>query len=209
MVSRKGVIRIQNWYLNGQYHRENDLPIQVHYHENGGIALSFWHLNGQLQRAGDLPARIANHENGSVSEEEWYQDFQLHRENDLPAVVNYHEDGSLELQSWYRNGLLDRPHSEQSRSTSDQQEHVDQDLPAKINYHKDGSVVSQWYVQGTLQWELVTRPEPALEDLVKPASHAQACNIQEPVRPSDWVAEFSVQTTLAAELQASDNLLEE
>ena len=83
----------KHWYLNGKFHRENDLPAVEH--ANG---TKMWYFNGLRHRENDLPA-IEN-ANGTKY---WYLNGVLHRENDLPAI-----ERSDRTKEWYLNGLVHR-----------------------------------------------------------------------------------------------------
>ena len=110
-------------------------------------------LRRSFYRDSDRPASIGYRQDGSISWQGWYQNCQQHRESDLPAAIDYRPDGSIACQYWYQNDNL----------------HRDSDLPAGITYYKDGSILSRWYLHGKYQRETKEYPEPALEDLVKPA----------------------------------------
>lgn len=73
-----------------------DEPITVHY------------LNGQIHRDGDLPA-IYTFEGDVFPERgehfiEFYKHGKLHRENNKPAIINFYY-GELRAKHWYVNGL--------------------------------------------------------------------------------------------------------
>jgi hypothetical protein len=137
----------QEWYKNGNRHRDGDLPAIMggdsqewfkddRRHRDGDLpavifdyGAQYWFKYGRLHRDGDLPACI--HSNRC---REWYNDGKRHREGDLPAVIQ--NDGS---QEWYKDDEL----------------HRDGDLPAII--YTDGS--QQWYKNGirikqVSYWEL-------------------------------------------------------
>ena len=48
-----------------------------------------WYKDGKYHRENDQPARIVYHENGSKRYEGWYKDDEPHRENDQPAYIGY------------------------------------------------------------------------------------------------------------------------
>ena len=73
---------LQQWYQNGQLHRDDDLPAIVN--ANGS---NQWYQNGKLHRDNDLPAIVW--ENGS---KEWFRHGRRYRKNDLPVIMN--EDGT-------------------------------------------------------------------------------------------------------------------
>ena len=46
-----GEILLEEWYLNGQKDRENDLPALINYDENGEIESETWYLNDEFIRS--------------------------------------------------------------------------------------------------------------------------------------------------------------
>ena len=130
-----------------------DVTRTVQYYPSGALEREKWKRAGRLHRDSDLPASIYYQEDGSIARQDWYQNAQLHRNSDRPATIGYRADGSIGWQGWYRNDQL----------------HRDADLPAVIGYRTDGTILSRWYVHGKYQREAKEYPEPALEDLVKPA----------------------------------------
>ena len=45
-----GEIQYEEWWQNGEFHRENDLPAVIRY-KNGEIEYEGWYLNGELIRS--------------------------------------------------------------------------------------------------------------------------------------------------------------
>jgi hypothetical protein len=80
----------QYWYLNGKYHRDNDLPAVIY--ANGD---QYWCQNGKCHRDNNLPAFI-----GVNGDQEWYRNDVRHRD-DGPAVIR--ADG---LKRWYVDGVF-------------------------------------------------------------------------------------------------------
>jgi hypothetical protein len=78
------------WYLNGQLHRDNDLPA-IEWNDGD----KYWYQHGQLHRENDLPAYIIIGGN-----KYWYQHGKYHRTAG-PAIEC--ADGN---KSWYLNGEL-------------------------------------------------------------------------------------------------------
>jgi hypothetical protein len=75
----------KNWYVNGKYHRDDDLPSVECL--NGD---KYWNVNGVRHRDNDLPAvEFAS------GDKYWFVNGKCHRDNDLPA------NGGKE---WYVNG---------------------------------------------------------------------------------------------------------
>ena len=68
-------IYYEAYYLNGEYHRENNLPAYINYYENGKINSEIYYLNGLR-----------------------------HRENNLPAIIHYHDNGKIHYEYYYLNG---------------------------------------------------------------------------------------------------------
>lgn len=84
------------WYLDGQYHRDLDLPAILY-----PDGRQDYYKYGKLHRDNDLPAIIYDIDDNASKE--WYQNGLLHRDNNLPARIRY--DGS---QYWYHHGELIR-----------------------------------------------------------------------------------------------------
>ena len=78
----------KQWYLNGELHRDNDLPA-VEYADG----TKEWWFNGEVHRENGLPA--IEYVDGR---KEWWLNGMVHRENGLPAVER--ADGS---KWWYLN----------------------------------------------------------------------------------------------------------
>ena len=83
----------QIWYKNGKRHRDNDLPASISFNGN-----QYWYKNGKQHRDNNLPASI--YLNGTQF---WYKNGLQHRDNDLPASI-----WSNGTQHWYKNGILHR-----------------------------------------------------------------------------------------------------
>jgi hypothetical protein len=74
--------------LNGQLHRDGDLPAIETPYGHGG-----WYRHGQIHRDDDRPALI-----DGISKE-WYQNGILHRDGENPAVMDTNG-----LHVWYKYG---------------------------------------------------------------------------------------------------------
>lgn len=130
------------YFLNGQLHRENDLPALK-------IGLKFfWYQHDQLHRDNDQPACIEfDDENKTqIKLQCWCQHGELHRDNDLPARI--WSDG---VQMWFKNGLIHRDRDQPAYiAFGDQywyqhdERHRDNDLPASIYHNGD----QMWYQHG-------------------------------------------------------------
>lgn len=151
-----GALYCEEWRLNGQMHRDNDLPAYIQYREDGSIDRCVWRQNGWRHREHDLPAVIDYDKNNLIVSEEWYQRGKRYRVDDLPSYVVYQKSGSVKAQYWYTDTHL---HSHLHR------EHG----PASISYLEDGVIILRWYLAGKFQKEIYTYPEPSFEDLVKPS----------------------------------------
>lgn len=79
----------KTWSINGQLHREGDLPAF-----EGKDGSKGWFLNGKRHREGDLPA--VEYDDGS---KEWWVNGKKHRDGDLPASINCLGD-----KVWWKNG---------------------------------------------------------------------------------------------------------
>lgn len=119
---------------------------------SGAIKREDWQVAGVRHRDGDLPASIGYYEEGSINWQRWFMHGDLHRDYDLPAYIEYQKDGTMMWEQWYQNYKLHRDTG-----------------PAYVIYREDGSILSKWHLEDILQQETVSYPEPAFEDLVKPA----------------------------------------
>lgn len=153
------------WTLNGEPHREGDLPA-IEWDDTGD---RIWCVRGKLHRAGGLPAVVIRAADGVTMQHgwfdrgrlhrddndlpaidhvgagcsEWWVEGQRHRENDRPAVVLRFHDGSSSrydcIEYWVRG-----------------QRHRENDQPAS---QFDGRL--EWYVHGVRHRE---NGRPAVED---------------------------------------------
>lgn len=133
----------QLWYLNGELHRDGDLPALIDTNKQ------VWHKHGKIHREGDLPAVIY----ADNVQQVWYKNDKIHRDGDLPAVIYFnrqiwykkdkiHRDGDLPAivysdggQVWCKHGNIHRRHG----------------LPARILYvHGHGLVIREWFQNGKL-----------------------------------------------------------
>jgi len=85
--------KIQIWCVNGNRHRDNDLPAFID--ANDGQS---WWVNGKRHRDNDLPAYI-----GIYGIQSWWYNDKRHRDNDLPAYI-----GANGTQEWWVNGKRHR-----------------------------------------------------------------------------------------------------
>ena len=90
-------IGAKEWWVNGQRHRDEDLPA-VEYDNGDGDGDKYWYVNGELHREGGLPAIQC-----TDGEKWWYVNGKRHRDGDLPAIE--YADGD---KYWYVNGKLHR-----------------------------------------------------------------------------------------------------
>lgn len=167
----------EHWYKNGLLHRESDNPAFRSY-LNNKLKFEYYYKNGKSTKENGLPNQIEYNENGTVKEEkygdhdikikeyigtqihtthisfgfpyleEWKSNEKLHRENDLPATIKYYDVSGIqkvEEEQWYRNGKL----------------HREGDLPAFVLYHRNNKIVKQngsikrqtWYKNDNLYRE--------------------------------------------------------
>jgi antitoxin component YwqK of YwqJK toxin-antitoxin module len=93
----------EEYYMNGEYHRENGPAIIGYYNENGSIQSEKYYMNGKLHRE-DGPAVISYHINGHITYDKYFINGKYHRE-DGPSIICYHEDGSIKYEKYYIHGL--------------------------------------------------------------------------------------------------------
>jgi len=127
-----GFLNTKIHYINGQRHRDHDLPAEIS-QDKHGRTYRRWFQRGQAHRDGDLPAFQATHPNGNVSQMAYYKRGQLHRNGDLPATIRINSDGVIIERRWFKYGL----------------KHRDDDLPADM--YASGRVSEQsWWKNGEL-----------------------------------------------------------
>ena len=80
----------EEWYLDGQLHREDDQPAVI------DKDTKYWCKYGILHREGDRPAIITK------KAEAWFKDGRLHRDGDQPAFI------SRKTKVWCKEGRLYR-----------------------------------------------------------------------------------------------------
>lgn len=121
-----GVKKHEEWYKNGELHREDDKPAQISYYKSGKKENEVWFKDGEKYRDGDKPTRIQYYENGNKKTEKWIRFKMLYRENKKgkqfePSIIFYYENGNKKEQMWWRNNKLYR----------------DDDKPVIIQYHEN------------------------------------------------------------------------
>lgn len=68
-----GVIASEEWDdEEGDFDRSDDNPAIIHYYENGNVKSEEWFSNGNEHRDHGSPAKIVYHKNGTVVREEYY-----------------------------------------------------------------------------------------------------------------------------------------
>ena len=82
---------IQKWLVNGQLHRDGDLPAVIH-----PSGRKEYYQNGRLHRDNDQPAITET--DGRM---EWYVFGLHHRDNDAPAVIQANG-----CRQWFQNGKV-------------------------------------------------------------------------------------------------------
>jgi hypothetical protein len=143
------------WFLDGELHRDGDLPANIL--PDG----EEWYRNGKLHRDGDKPAVVR----AGVSK--WYKDGLLHREGDRPAYV----DTARGIKKWCVNGELHREGDKPAVKCGEDvrhwyvrgRRHRDGDAPAAIDrgrrswfkdgvLHREGDLPARELEVGTLEW---------------------------------------------------------
>lgn len=81
---------------------------KVYLRGDGSVKAEIFRLNGDLHREGDLPAIIKYRPDGTVKKEEFFKKDRRHRDGDQPAVIQYRTDGSLESEQFYHQGTMYR-----------------------------------------------------------------------------------------------------
>lgn len=81
---------------------------KVYLRGDGSVKAELFYLNGDLHREGDLPAIIKYRPDGTVKKKEFFKNDRRHRDGDQPAVIQYRTDGSLESEQFYHQGTMRR-----------------------------------------------------------------------------------------------------
>lgn len=89
---KTGQIKTERWMVDGQLHRDGDLPALVDYYPSGKPKLQAWYRNGQRHRDGDRPALVTYAGNGTLESEEWYQHGDRIRTSG-PCLLEYYTNG--------------------------------------------------------------------------------------------------------------------
>ena len=81
---------------------------KVYLRGDGSVKTELFYLNGDLHREGDLPAIIKYRPDGTVRKKEFFKKDRRHRDGDQPAVIQYWTDGSLQSEQFYHHGTMRR-----------------------------------------------------------------------------------------------------
>ena len=109
---KNGNIMYEDWYRNGNRHRDGDLPAYIEYYDNKGlIYFKSWWKNNEKHRDGDKPAYIQYDSDSKIIIESWWKNNEKHRaseEGDLPAHIEYNSNGDIVGEYWYQDDRLYR-----------------------------------------------------------------------------------------------------
>ena len=83
--SRTSQVITEVWFLNGQRHRDDDLPALTNYSK--GCLRREWCQHGQLHREGAPASLTTDIKTGMVLAEAWFRADKLHREDGLAAAT--------------------------------------------------------------------------------------------------------------------------
>jgi len=93
------------WKIDGVEHRADGKRSSFGiYKETGTYIFQNWRVQGELHREQDLPAEIDYYPNGTVSARKWYRRGRLHRDGNKPARLEYDESGKLIKCEFYLHG---------------------------------------------------------------------------------------------------------
>ena len=157
-IRNEEIITIEEWWLIGQRHREDDEPAGIKYREDGTIQAKAWYYLGQQHRD-NAPASLGWWSNGNKSSELWFQHDQISRDpKDGPAITNWYENGQSRTKSWINNiqgsrkshGISWWPNGNKKQEEwwQNSQKHRMEDQ-AIITYREDGiKVTEQWRQNG-------------------------------------------------------------
>ena len=93
-----GKIEEEKYFVNNEWHRENDKPAEIEYYENGNVKLEKYCINGHYHRDNDNPSYIKYDKNGNIKSEKYYIHGIRKRENpNNPSVIKYKNNGNDEI----------------------------------------------------------------------------------------------------------------
>jgi len=102
------LITEESWYLKGKLHRDDDLPAQIYYSDNGKLIIKKVRcVNNGSQRNNDLPTTEMYHNvTGRLYYQDWRVNYSLHRDPAKgPAVILYDNDGHIQETKYYNRGV--------------------------------------------------------------------------------------------------------
>ncbi len=136
------IMKSKTWFFNGLKHREEDLPAETTYFDNGQVKSKTYYKGGMRHRHGK-PASITYYSSGETKEEVYYLLDKQSRYScisfgDLPSAIRYNKDGTISYKEWCEQGKLNRLN----------------DNPTSISYYKSGNIkAKQWHVDDELHRE--------------------------------------------------------
>lgn len=131
---RNGIKTLEEWYLNGQFHR-TDGPACQAWNPNGFKTKTQWYYQGQLHRTNGPAQELRDDKRHSYS---WYIEGRLHRV-DGPAeiIMSMTEKHNYYTERWYKWGKIHRL-----------------DGPAMYENTTDIGETFTWYKEGMIHRDL-------------------------------------------------------
>jgi hypothetical protein len=126
-------IKLEDW--RHLISRENDLPLEINYHQNGHKSKECWCSSTRefLKCRIDGPCIITYHENGCIKYEERHMNRKKHNHGDKPAIIEYFQNGKIKHEEWYENDEMYRDN--------------ENNLPVWIHYYESGVLQSEKWFQ--------------------------------------------------------------
>lgn len=87
----------------------NGVEIKYEYSVGGSIKAEEYYKNGERHRDGDKPAYIWYSDDGPIKNEKYFKNGKFHRDGDKPANIWYYDDGSIRSEKYYKNGVAYTP----------------------------------------------------------------------------------------------------
>jgi hypothetical protein len=94
---------IEEWYWEGELHRDDDKPASVTVSGDGETIIRRWYVHGKLHRLG-APARIETRSDGTLIEHYHYEGS-LHREDGPAIIAAYGTDDEPTEAVFYLHGV--------------------------------------------------------------------------------------------------------
>ena len=83
---QNGVIQQQYYFVNGEEHRDNDLPACIFYNDKGNVTHEYWYKHGKQHR--DNGPAVVHYEDGVMAYTVWHKDGCVHNITGPATCIN-------------------------------------------------------------------------------------------------------------------------